>query len=180
MISLSYFLSRIAGSNLILTSLNKSIIKDLNQTALYIHYFTEDIICIYNKDNNNNYSLSQNLFFFKLVINEKTKNLILNPFSEKINLKSILFPNDNNENISLDINYIKTLRKNCLFISTLQNKKEEKNPSTNFINSNVFLKFNLFLNKIKITYFNDTYYPNDDYSFKNRAVIEASETLYDK
>lgn len=152
-------------------SLNPIMLKDLNLSASFTHRINNNLICIYN---------TENLIFFKLLLNNSE--LILKPYSKKINLKSILFPDENPEDIMLDINYLKTVREDCLFISTLQNPKDEDKPANNFINSNLFIKFNPENpeNDLHITYFIDSYYPNDDYNFKNRPVFEASDSLYNK
>jgi hypothetical protein len=175
-------------------TLNNSSIKDLYIQASNFQLINKDLLCIFN-------SQSQYLFFFKIQFNNSNfiTNIFLKLFENKLNLKEILFPYDDPDEIIIDINYIKPIKEDCIFISVLQTPKEKENPGENFISISVFINFenknneeiienkdknnNKLFNIRKITYFFDTYFPNDEenYNFsKTRPVFEASETLYDK
>lgn len=97
----------------------------------------------------------------------------------KINLKKILFPNQNESDINIDVNYMKYVKDDCLFISAFQTEKNIDNPAQNFINVCLFVIFKN--NKIsKITYFFDTYFPNDEYFFKQRPIFQLTDAVFNK
>lgn len=146
-------------------------IRNLDHSATLIHQISEELFCLVK---------SEKLYFYKLIFNNG--NISMKFYSKSVDLKPILFPDDNESDIILDINYMKTVRENCLFLSTFQNKKDEQEPAVNYLNTNVFIQLSPEdENDLKITSFPDTFYPNDEYeNIKNLPQLEASESLYDK
>lgn len=154
-------------------------IKEFGITANLIEHVESNLICL---------DINENLNFFKIQF-EKDQlpkiipAIIQNENSCLINLKKIAFQDKNPDTEIFDICLIKKIKSNCLFISGFEYPKTSEAPNKDSINTNFFIQYsydnlNGILNDVKITFFHDTYYPDDIYDFKSKPIIEALHLNY--
>ena len=175
------FSKKEAAANLKANKINSNSLKiiEFGIDTLLLEHVESNLICVY---------VNESLRFFKLKffnnqIPEIVSVYIQNENSSSINFKKIAFENKNPDEEIFDITIIKKIRSNCLFISGFEYPRSCEFPNKESINTNFFIYYdydsmNGIINDVKITFFQDTYYPDDVYNFQTKPIIEALHINY--
>jgi len=173
------FKKRDSAANLNRINSSKLRIIDYKINAFSLEHIESNLICL---------DVNESLNFFKLeFLNDQPPKLlqasIKNENSSVIDLKKIAFNDKNPDEEIFDISLIKKIRPNCLFVSGFEYPKSSESPNKDSINTNFFVQYsydnlNGILNDIKVTFYYDTFYPDDVYNFESKPVMEAIHINY--
>jgi hypothetical protein len=184
--SLRYF--NIKKSNLTKNDPNLSA-NIITSKSLNIIYFSIDAFSMeYLESNLFCFNIQENIEFYKINFfdnrsPEFSRVSLRNTEKSLINLKKTAFANINPDEEIFDISILKKIREKSIFISGFGYTKSSTCPNKDSINTNILLEYSYdnskgILTDVKITCFNDTYYPDDIYNFQTKPIIQLIHLTY--